>query len=104
MVEPANFFSQRLMVRQLAERLIGEDAWYLLVCYGKFMDGPYAGSYVGGVPVAVQCALVERLARGETVPVHLMHRQRSGSYESSSLRWSGSTLVMVFDDREVEAS
>lgn len=96
-------FRQRLQVRQQAENLLGADAWYLLVCYGKFMDGPYAGSYVGGIPVDDQRALVDQLARGETVPVHLMHRHRSGCAKSSSLRWSGSTLVMVFDDREVEA-
>jgi hypothetical protein len=103
MHEPVNGFRELIEVRRIAEGLIGEQAWSLLSSYGKFMDGPYSGSYVGGVPVAAQRALVDRLARGETVPVHLVHRHRSGCYESSSLRWSQGALVMVYLDREVPA-
>jgi hypothetical protein len=47
--------------------------------------------------------LVRRLAQGETVLVHLMHRHRSGSYEASSLRFGDGILIQVFADREQAA-
>jgi hypothetical protein len=43
--------------------------------------------------------LVQRLLAGDTVEVHLLHRHRSGNYESSSLRWTDGQLVMVFGAR-----
>ena len=90
-------------VRREAERVIGERAWLLLTCYGKLMAGPRSGSYVSALAGDEQLKLVRRLQSGETVPVHLMHRHRSGNYESSSLRWTPAGLVMVFSDREVPA-
>lgn len=98
-----NFLLQRIEVRRAAENLIGERAWFLLSQYGKLMDGPRAGSYVSGIAADAQLELVRRLAIGETVSVHLMHRHRSGNYDASSLRWSPGGLVMVFRDREVLA-
>jgi hypothetical protein len=92
-----------LEVHLEAERLLGERSWSLLSGYGKLMDGPAAGSYVSGIASDAQLELVHRLVRGETIPVHLMHRHRSGNYEASSLRWSQRGLVMVFRDREVLA-
>jgi len=104
MDEPeGNPFPRYIAVHLEAQSLLGERSWFLLSCYGKLMDGPFAGSYVSGIASNAQLELVHRLARGETIPVHLMHRHRSGNYEASSLRWSQSGLVMVFRDREVPA-
>lgn len=97
-------FGQRLLVTRLAKRLLGRRSWSLLSCYGRLMTGPHSGSYVSGVPFALQRELIHRLASGETVPVHLMHKHVSGSSESSSLRWSrDGGFVMVFPDREEKA-
>ena len=98
-----NDFRRLLEVRLQAERLIGARAWALLSSYGKLMDGPKAGLYVSGISFDEQLALVRRLASGDTVCVHLMHRHKSGNYESSSLRLSSRGLVMVFRDREEPA-
>lgn len=89
--------------RREAERVLGEREWRLLSCYGKLMEGSLAGSYVSSLAGEEQLKLVRRLRSGETVPVHLMHRHRSGCHRASSLRWTPSGLVMVFSDREVPA-
>ena len=99
-----NEFQRHIAVRLEAEGLIGKRPWALLSTYGRLMGGPHGGLYVSGIPYADQLDLVHRLSRGETVSVHLMHRHKSGNYESSSLRWSQSGgLVMVFNDRDEEA-
>jgi hypothetical protein len=99
----ASSFAVMLELKCEAEHVLGERAWSLLCTYGRLMSGPHSGSYVSGVPFAVQREIVRRLAAGETLPVHLMHRHRSGHYESSSLRWTQGELIMVFADREVRA-
>jgi hypothetical protein len=86
-----------------AESALGARSWRLVSSYGKLMGGPHSGLYVSGVPFDVQREIVRRLAAGETLLIHLMHRHRSGKYESSSLRWSRGELTMVFADREVRA-
>lgn len=97
-------FRQRSLLARLAERRLGRHSWSLLSCYGRLMTGPHSGSYVSGVPFALQRELIHQLSRGETVSIHLMHRHVSGNYESSSLRWSqGGGFVMVFPDREEKA-
>jgi hypothetical protein len=99
-----NEFQRYIEVRLEAEGLIGKRAWALLSSYGRLMGGPHTGLYVSGVPFVVQLDIVRRLVRGEAVPVHLMHRHRSGHYESSWLRWSqGVGFVMLFRDREEKA-
>ena len=90
-------------VRREGQRAIGERAWLLLTCYGKLMEGPNLGRYVSALEGEEQLRLLRRLQSGDTVPVHLMHRHRSGDYRASSLRWTPSGLVMVFSDREVPA-
>jgi hypothetical protein len=95
-----NPFQRLLEVRLEAEGLLGARAWALLSNYGKLMEGPKSGFYVSGLAFDDQLEFVHRLVRGETVPVHLMHRHRSGNYEASCLKWTGRRLVMVFDDRE----
>jgi len=87
----------------MAQGSIGERAWMLLTCYGKFMAPPHSGRYVSALPYEEQLQLVRRLQSGETVPVHLMHRHRSGNYRASSLRWTPAGLVMVFSDYELPA-
>ena len=89
-----------LEVKVEAEGFIGKRAWALLSAYGRLIEGPYSGMYVSGVPYDVQLEIVQRLVRGRTVPVHLMHRHRSGNHETSWLRWSQDDgLVMAFRDR-----
>lgn len=95
-----NPFRRYIEVRQQAEQLIGARAWALVSSFGKLMDGPQAGLYVSGIAFDEQLAVVRRLACGETVPVHLMHKHKSGNYQASALRLSSSGLVMVFADRE----
>lgn len=90
-------------VRREAERLLGLRTWLLLSCYGRVTAGPGAGWYVGSRPFAEQLDLVHRLARGETVSVHLMHRHRLGYETESSLRWTSDGLVTVFCDGEALA-
>lgn len=86
-----------------AERMLGERMWRLVRGYGRVMAGPYSGLYVSGLPFEVQRDVLHRLVAGETLLIHLMHRHRSGNYESSSLRWEEGKLIMVYADREVQA-
>lgn len=94
---------RRVEVRRRAQRLLGEPAWMLLCCYGRLMEGPHPGRYVGALPCDEQLRLARQLRASATVPAHLMHRHRSDNYESSSTRWTPSGLVMVYADREVPA-
>lgn len=94
---------QRLELRRKGEKALGRREWSLFSCYGKLMDGPYAGAYVSGIPLVEQLALIQRLANGQTVPVHLMHKHRSGNYEASDLRLSPNGLVMMFGNGEEPA-
>lgn len=90
-------------VDRKAASALGERAWRLVKSYGKLMGGPFSGRYVSGVPFDVQREIVQELAAGETLLIHLMHRHCSGSYESSSLRWERGDLVMVYAAWEVRA-
>lgn len=94
---------RRMDVVRRAKELLGERASFLLLRHGKVMTGPNVGKYMSVLASSELLDLVERLARGETVSVHLMHRHGSGCYEASSLRMSNEGLVMVFPDREVLA-
>ena len=99
-MDETNPFRRLLEVRLEAEQILGARAWALLCSYWKLMDGPRSGLYVSGISFDDQLAIVHRLANGETVPVHLMHKHKSGNYEASSLRWTANRFVMVFPDRE----
>lgn len=83
-----------------AASLVGERGWRLLCTYGRIMEGLDTGRYVSALAVPDASRIVDALAAGDEVPVHLMHRHRSGCYESSSLRLQGGRLVMRFADRE----
>lgn len=85
------------------EKLLGERGWRLLRTYGRVMTGPHVGRYVSALPSELQDEVLQRLAVGESVPIHLMHMHRSGNYESSSLCLRDNALVMVFKDRELLA-
>ena len=82
-----------------AESMLGIRAWTLLRSYGRLMCGQHSGRYVSSRPAAEQLDYAHRLLAGETLPIHLMHRHRSGNYESSTLQYRDGTLVMVFRDR-----
>lgn len=84
---------------QEGEALLGTTGWALLKGYGRLMSGTYSGQYVSGLPVSEVRALLQALQRGEPVPVHLMHRHRSGCYESSWLLLAGGRLLMRYPDR-----
>ena len=78
------------------EAILGQVQWSLLRSFGKCMAGPPYGGQVR--------KLLQSLAAGETVAIHLMNRHQSGKYESSSLRLGPhGELVMVYSDREVPA-
>ena len=88
------------------ESVLGPRQWALLRRHGKCMAGPpHGGQYVSGMPLDEVHKLLNALAAGETVPIHLMHRHGSGGYDSSTLRLgSQGELVMVYSDREIALS
>lgn len=88
---------------QEGEALMGARGWSLLRRYGRLMAGPYSGQYVSGLPSEEVQALIQALKRGERVPVHLMHRHRSGHYESSCLSVVDGRLLMHYSDRTESA-
>jgi len=83
--------------------VLGERGWALLRSYGRLMNGPCSGRYVSALSAVSATELVDALARGDEIDVHLMHRHVSGNYESSTLRLEGGRLVMRFPDREERA-
>lgn len=97
-------WEEQLRVAAHGGQVLGAQQWSLLRRFGKCMAGPpHSGLYVSGLPFAEVHRLLDALAAGETVPIHLMHRHRSGHYERSSLRLHQGVLVMVYADREVPA-
>lgn len=94
------FLAAFLALHKLASESLGERNWSLLQSFGRLMTGRYSGLYVSGIPPQEALSIVEALTRGETVPVHLMHRHRSGDCESSNLRLVGKRFVMSFADRD----
>jgi hypothetical protein len=84
---------------QEGQALLGETGWTLLRAYGRVMSGKFTGQYVSGLPVDEVRSLLRALQRGQRVPVHLMHRHRSGNYESSSLSLSDGRLLMHYGSR-----
>jgi len=93
-------FKTFLELHTTAAATLGEHNWFLLQTYGRIMQGPSGGLYVGGISMDEALSLVHALARGESVPVHLMHRHRSGSNLSSTLRFIRGRLVMSFPDHD----
>ncbi|MBA3597988.1 MAG: hypothetical protein H0W40_11530 [Methylibium sp.] len=92
-----------MQLHRYAEHMLGKRGWFLLSSFGRVMRGQYSGQYVSGVPTPVARSFVDTLAAGGTVAIHLMHRYKSGNYESSHLRIVAGSLVMVFQDREESA-
>lgn len=96
--------AERQSLEEHATRLLDERAWRLLCSFGKVMEpGEDSGRYFSALTPSMARAYVDALAAGHSIPVHLMHRHRSGNYQVSRTRWnrSRSALVMVFKDREV---
>ena len=96
----ASWLSEYWELCRYAKTVLGVRGWSLLRGYGKMMHGLHSGEYVSALPFATTGALIDALARGDEVDVHLMHRHRSGNYESSTLRLVGGVLVMQFSDRD----
>lgn len=94
---------ERHRLGQEGERLLGATGWPLFRSYGRMMRGPYSGSYVSGLPVDEVRRLLAALKRGQRIPVHMMHRHRSGNYESSELSLTDGRLVMHFAARSEPA-
>jgi hypothetical protein len=82
-----------------AEAVIGARNWSLVRSYGRLMAGEHCGLYVNALPSHAVSSLIRKLACGEEVDVHLMHRHVSGCYESSKLTLQGGRLWMRFADR-----
>lgn len=81
------------------EGILGPSGWALLRRYGRVMSGTYSGRYVSALPPADVRALLKALQRGDRIPVHLMHRHRSGCYESSWLSLAEGRLLMHYPER-----
>jgi len=97
----ADDFQAELELGRYGLEQLGERQWALLKWKGKLFTGPpYGGLYVSGIPTEMARAFIDVLIAGQTIPVHLMHKHRSGNYEVSSLRMDGGRFVMVFEDRE----
>lgn len=90
-------------IRQEGQTLLGVTGWALFRSYGRIVSGPYSGSYVSGVPVDEVRRLLTALKQGQRIPVHLMHRHRSGNYEASELSLSDGRLLMHFAARSEPA-
>lgn len=94
-----DFARERHRLTHDAEALLGPTGWALLRTYGRLMSGRFCGQYVSGLPDAEVRALLKALQHGEEIPVHLMHRHRSGCYESSRLSLAQGRLMMHYRDR-----
>ena len=82
-----------------ARALLGPRGWALFRSYGRLMSGTHSGQYVSALPASYVRALLQQLQAGNQVPVHLMHRHRSGCYESSRLSVTDGRLLMHYPDR-----
>ena len=98
--EKPAWLHEYLELNRYAISVLGERGWALVCGYGRLMSGPYGGSYVSALPTADTAVLLDALAGGEEINVHLMHRHVSGNSESSRLRLVDGRLVMRFPDRE----
>lgn len=83
--------------------VLDDRGWALLTSYGKVMHGRHSGHYVSALPLSETRSLIAALARGDELAIHLMHRHRSGNYESSALRLVAGRLVMRYPDRDENA-
>lgn len=77
--------------------------WALFRSYGRVMLGPYSGRYVSGLPAEEVHRLLTALKHGQRIPVHLMHRHRSGNYEASELSLSDGFLLMHYSGHDERA-
>jgi hypothetical protein len=85
------------------EAVLGTGGWSLFRSFGRIMSGAYSGRYVSALPREEVLALLEALRRGERIPIHLMHRHRTGHYEASCLSLDEGRLMMHYVDRSEPA-
>ena len=88
----ASALLERARLQQYSERTLGARAWGLLSMYGRVMAGPHCGQYVSAMPSAEIREVVDSIAHGELLPIHLMRIHRSGDYRVSTLRFAGAQL------------
>lgn len=86
-----------------AERVLGATGWRLFERFGRLMAGPKCGLYVSALDTDEVIGLLDALACGKVLLIHLMHRHVSGNFESSRLLLVKGTLVMRFADRDEAA-
>lgn len=92
--------AEYLALNKHADAALGMKNWMLVRSYGRIMSGPYTGHYVSALPFEEARRLLDELLRGRRIDVHLMHRHRSGNYESSTLSFAGGRLTMHFANRD----
>ena len=90
-------------LRQEGEEVLGVAGWRLFRSYGRVMSGPYSGNYVSGLPFEEARRFIIALKQGQRVPVHLMHRHRSGNFGVSELSVEDGSLVMHYATRSEPA-
>jgi hypothetical protein len=94
-----DFAREQVRLTQEGEALLGSVGWALLRTYGRVMSGTHSGRYVSALPCAEVRVLLQALQHGVGIPVHLMHRHRSGCHESSWLSLVEGRLLMHFPER-----
>ena len=62
--------------------------------------GPCSEQFVSSLPYELVIGLVESLAAGQVVDVHMSDRGYEGGTTRSRLRWECGVLMRVFPDRE----
>ncbi len=85
------------------ERVLGATGWRLFERFGRLMAGPKCGLYVSALDTDEVIGLLDALACGKVLLIHLMHRHVSGNFESSRLLLVKGTMVMRFADRDEAA-
>ncbi len=97
------WLERRRLLDAYGRRVLGATGWRLFEQYGRLMAGPKSGLYVSALSAYEVAALVDALACGRVLLIHLMHRHVSGNYESSRLLLVKGKLVMRFADRDEAA-
>lgn len=102
-IEIETWLRRQRLLDAHGKRVLGAAGWRLFEQYGRVTVGPKSGLYVSALSSDEVTQLLEALARGEVLPIHLMHRHVSGHYESSRLLLVEGKLVMRFAERDEAA-
>lgn len=88
------------LINSYAVDALGFESWWLLRTYGILTSGPCSEQFVAGLPVERVIGLVESLAAGQVVDVHMSDRGYAGGTMRTRLRWECGALMRVFPDHE----